>query len=901
MRLLSWLRSLTQRGRMESEMDTELRFHIESFTDDLVRRGVPRDEALRRARLEFGGIEAHKEECRESLGLRLWDELRGDCRYALRMMRQNPGFTAVAVISLGLGIGANTAIFTLAKEILLKNMAVPHADRLRVFSWEVDPKAHFPGPAWGSFGPGLASPFPYQLYVDMKNHNQVLDDLVAFKDVYKLTATVNGEAESVDGVLVSGNFYPVLAPRIIAGRAISPADDSQSATPVAVISDAYWARRFGRSADALGKVVNLNRVPFTIVGVNAPEFKGPKAGCTAEIFFPVSMQPQVIPNTKGSLLAMNYWWLMIMGRLKPGVTDHAAATALNASFANSFRELIPGNKALPRFRLVPGSRGLDIQQNMYAKPIYFLLALAGLVLLIACANLANLLLARSSTRQREMSLRLAMGASRFRVMRQVLTEAMLLAILGGATGLLLGFWGRNIIPSLFDDSWHSSRIDSQMDWRVFVFAFVITAITGLLFGVAPAWRCTRADVNSGLKESGRLSTSRPKALLGKALVAFQVSISLLLLIGAGLFVRTLINLRTVTLGFNPEHVLLFDLAPPRSHYSADKSILLFERLAEKMGALPGVQSATLSAEPLLADSMDRNCFRPAGEPSGSEERNSPWTNQVGATFFETLRIPIVMGRSFTARDSQHAPKVAIVNEQYAKDVFPNTSPIGKTLVDCDAGTHPTIEIVGVSANAKYSSIRDSVPPTVYFPYLQTDEAQRMTFELKTAASTPSMTAEIREAVRSVDKDLPLLEVRTQTQQIEATLSQERVFATLTTGFGALALILASIGIYGVMAYTVSRRTNEIGIRMALGARSGAVLGMVLRETMLLASIGVIAGLAGAAALTRLAAAMLFGLKPTDPLTFGAAAVLLIAIAIGAGFTPAQRAARVDPMQALRHE
>lgn len=901
MRLLSWLRSLTQRGRVESEMDAELRFHIESFTDDLVRRGVSRSEALRRARMEFGGIEARKEECRESLGLRLWDELRGDCRYALRMMRQNPGFTAVAVISLGLGIGANTAIFTLAKEILLKNMAVPHADRLRVFSWEVDPKAHFPGPAWGSFGSGLASPFPYQLYMDMRSHNQVLDDLVAFKDVYKLTATIGGEAESVDGVLVSGNFYPVLAPRMIAGRAIAPADDSQSATPVAVISDAYWARRFGRAADALGKIVNLNRVPFTIIGVNSPEFKGPKAGCTAEIFFPVSMQPQVIPNTKGSLLATNYWWLMIMGRLKPGVSDQAASTALDASFTNSFHELIPGKKDVPRFRLMPGSRGLDIQQNMYAKPIYFLLALAGLVLLIACANLANLLLARSSTRQREMSLRLAMGASRFRVMRQVLTEAMLLALLGGATGLLLGFWGRNIIPNLFDDSWHSSRIDSQMDWRVFVFAFAITAITGLLFGLAPAWRCTRADVNSGLKESGRMSTSRPKALLGKALVAFQVSISLLLLIGAGLFVRTLINLRTTTIGFNPEHILLFDLQPPRSRYSAQQSILLFERLAEKMSALPGVQSATLSAEPLLADSGDRNCVRPAGEPSGSEERDSPWTNQVGAGFFETLRIPIVLGRGFTARDNQRAPKVAIVNEQFAKEAFPGASPIGKTLVDCEAGTHPTIEIVGVSADAKYSSIRDSVPPTIYFPYLQTDEAQRMTFELKTAASTPSMTSDIREAVRAIDKDLPLLEVRTQTQQIEATLSQERVFATLTTGFGALALILASIGIYGVMAYTVSRRTNEIGIRMALGARSGAVLGMVLRETMLLAAIGVVAGLAGAAALTRLAATMLFGLKPIDPLTFGGAAVLLIGIALAAGFTPAQRAARVDPMNALRHE
>ena len=669
-----------------------------------------------------------------------------------------------------------------------------------------------------------------------------------------------------------------------------------------MISDDYWARRFGRSADALGKTINLNRVPAIVVGVNSPEFKGPKAGCTAEVFFPVSLQPQVIPNTKGSLLAMNYWWLMIMGRLKPGVTDQAAAISLEASFRNAFHAALPQAKDIPRFLLIQGSRGLDRQQSIYAKPIYLLLALAGLVLLIACANLANLLLARSSARQREMSLRLAMGASRSRVMRQVLTEAMLLAAIGGTAGFLLGYWGRNFIPSLFDSSWHPNPVNPQMDWPVFAFAFVITLITGLLFGVAPAWRCTRADVNSGLKESGRMSTSRHKAFLAKGLVVFQVSLSLLLLVGAGLFLRTLMNLRTTTIGFDPEHILLFDLAPPRSRYPAQQSIALFEHIAEKMGSLPGVQSATLSAEPLLADSMDRNCFRPTGDPAGSEERDSPWTNQVGATFFETLRIPIAFGRGFTARDNQHAPKVAVVNQQFAKEVFPNVNPIGKTLTSCRQGEiSAPIEIVGVSADAKYSSIRERVPPTVYFPYLQSDEAQRMTFELKTAASTPSITAEIREAVRSVDKDLPLLDVRTQTQQIEATLTNERVFATLTTGFGLLALILASIGIYGIMSYTVSRRTNEIGIRMALGARSSQVLSMVLRETLLLALLGVVAGLTAAAALTQLAASMLYNLKPTDPLTFSAAALLLVVIALAAGFTPARRASRVDPIDALRHE
>jgi len=345
MKLLSWLRDLSRRSRVESEMDTELKFHIESFADDLVRRGATREEALRRARLEFGGIEVHKEECRESLGFRLWDELRADCRYALRMMRQNPGFTAVAVVSLGLGIGANTAIFTFAKEILLTKMEVPHPERLRTFSWTPGPHTNFTGHSWGNLLPEVASPFPYPLYLEMRRHNDALDDLAAFKDVYQIAASVDGQAESVDGMLVSGNFYQSLAPRLIAGRAIAPEDDTLSATPVAVISDSYWARRFGRSADALGRTIHLNRVPVTIVGVNAPGFNGPKAGGTPEVFLPVSLQHRLEFISRGSLLAKNdFSWLMIMGRLKPGVTDQEATGRLALTFRNAVHSTIPDLK-----------------------------------------------------------------------------------------------------------------------------------------------------------------------------------------------------------------------------------------------------------------------------------------------------------------------------------------------------------------------------------------------------------------------------------------------------------------------------------------------------------------------------------------------------------------------------
>jgi predicted permease len=893
---------LFHRRRLESEMDAELRFHIDSFTADLVKQGASPEEAARSARIEFGGIEVHKEDCRESLGLRLFDELRADCRYALRMMRHHPGFTAVAVVSLGLGIGTNTAIFTFAQEILFKTMAVPHSERLRAFSWTPTRKTAFTGHSWGMFGPDVASVFPYALYLDMRRHNDVMEDLVAFKDVYRLTATVDGQAEPVDGMLISGNFYHSIAPKIIAGRAIVPEDDSLSAVPLAVISDAYWAQRFGRSAGALGQTIALNRVPVTVIGVNAPEFNGPKAGGTPELFLPLCLQQRLIPDDRGLMLARNdFSWLMIMGRLKPGVTGRTAATALTAAFHNAVHSTIPEVKDddIPRFSLIAGSRGLDHRTREFSKPVYLLLVLSGLVLLIACANLANLLLARSIARQREMSLRLAMGASRARVMRQVLTEAMLLAFLGGATGLLLGNWGRILIRGLFEYPWHPSGIEPQMDWRVFAFAFVITTMTGLLFGVTPAWRCTRADVNSGLKESARNSTSRPKALLGKTLVVFQVSLSLLLVVGAGLFLRTLINLRTTQIGFNPEHILLFDLHPARASYPAEQRVPLFRQIEKKIAALPGVESATLSSDALLANDRSRDCFSPTAKPVLGESA-SPWTMSVGADFFPTMGIPILSGRGFSSRDNQHTPKVAIINQRLAKNFFPGGNPLGQTVISCDAGAAP-IQIVGVSADVKYGNIREDVPPTLYLPYLQDNDEGRMVFELKTAANTPSIAAEIREAVRSIDTDLPVQEIRTQTQQIDATLSNERVFATLSTGFGLLALILASIGIYGIMAYTVSRRTNEIGIRMALGARSSQVLSMVLRETFLLAFIGIIAGLAAAAALTRLAESMLYNLKPTDPLTFSAAALLLVVIALAAGFIPARRAARVDPIDALRHE
>jgi predicted permease len=894
-----------RRARFEHEMDAEMRFHIESYAEDLIRSGVPREQALRQARIEFGGLDAQKEECRASLGLRLWDELGADLRFGVRMLRQNPGFAAVAVLSLALGIGANTAIFTLAKEVLLTNMGVPHAEELRLLFWTQGPKARV-GPAWGSFrkdksGRRTGTPFTYPIFQQLRAQNRAFQDLAAFKDIYQLTATIGGEPEPVDAELVSGNFYQSLGAPVYAGRPIATND-----LAVVVISDAYWARRFGRSAAALGSIININRIPVTIVGVNAPQFKGAKSGATPEVFLPMSLQPEVIPNPRGSLLADNgFWWINIIGRQKNGLSDKAAETSLAFTFRQAIRATLPDKPEVefPGINIETGRRGLDQASDTFAEPTYILLSAAGLVLLIACVNLANLLLARSAARQCEMSVRLAMGAGKLRVVRQVLTESLLLAFLGGGAGLLLGYAGRDIIPRLVEQPWRTNWLATDFDWRVFLFAFAITVLTGILFGVAPAWRSTKADVNAGLKETGRMTAGHSHALLGRSLIVLQVGLSLVLLIGAGLFLRTLENLKTTAIGFNPERILLFNVSLPRSHYSEpQKRIDTYFRIESSVNGLAGVQSATLSSEALLAHDAENDCFRPTGRAAATDDQDHPWVNRVGARFFETFGIPILYGRGFNTRDTSHAPKVAVINQRLAKALFPQGSPIGRTLSACSPNAKPEIfEIAGVSGDAKYYDLRDEPPPTLYLPYAQGDDAEGMTFEVKTAASVESISAELRQAIRAIDPDLPLLDVRTQTQQIEATLSQERVFATLTGGFGVIALILAAVGIYGVMAYSVERRTNEIGIRMALGARAQAVLSMVLREAFGLAITGIGIGMAGALGVTRFLASLLYGLKPADPLTLGSAALLLLLIALLAGFRPAFRASRVDPMQALRHE
>ena len=912
-RVRSWLRAAVSRSRLEREMDAELAFHLEKYTEDLVRSGLPPEEAGRRARIELGGTTVQKEEMRASLGLRLWDDLHADLRYALRMLLKSPGFTAIAVGSLALGIGANTAIFSVAKQVLLDCLSVPNSRELRLFHW-TSSKHSVAHHVWGDWnesdGNVTSTSFPYPVYQQLRARNKVLQDLFAFKGTGRLTATVDGQAEVVQGEMVSGNYYNALGITPSLGRAILPDDDSASGNAVVIISNDYWTKRFGRSPSVIGKVIAINSKPFTIIGVNSPGFTGAKnAHSSPEIFVPFSAQSLILPRPGSVLDDAGLWWIQIMARSKTGVPDRTAQAALDAAFQAAVRATVQPKKdeVIPRLILADGSRGMNETGNEMARPVYVLLALAGLVLLLACANIATLLLARSAARQREMGVRLALGARRSRILRQVLTESLLLSLLGGGAGFLLGYLGRNAIPRLLTSPWETTTFNGPFDWTIFAFTAGISILTGLFFGLAPAWKAMRTQVSSDLKDSSQTATHRRKGVAGKTIVAFQVALSTLLVVGALLFARTLANLDAVNPGFRTDHLLLFSIQPPRAQYPPPADVALHHRLEEKLSAVPGVESQTLSSEALIANNVDIDNFIPLDmpKPSSGNAEPSAWDNVVGDSFFSTMGIPIVAGRGFNSGDTETSPKVAVINRKLARQFYPGVNPVGRKFRGISAGINGEqlpFEIVGISADTYFNNLRTDPPAAYYVPYRQIhDVSGGMTYEIRTHVTPASLVPLLRRAIQSVDKNLPMIDVRTQSEQIDATIQQERIFASLTAGFGILALTLATIGIYGVMAYTVARRTNEIGIRLALGAQARQILTMVLRETSWLAVIGVAVGLGAALILTRFLASMLFGLKPNDPASMVGSAALLFAVALLAGFVPARRASKVQPMQALRHE
>ena len=848
-----------------------------------------------------------------------------DLRYGAQMLVKHPAFTAVAVLTLALGVGANTALFSVVDAVLLKKLPVKDPDRLVLF------KASWNGEKFGVGGFNGSNPydpktglttgtsFPIQTLQRLRQEKAAVSDVFGFSPM-PLNFNAGGQAEVVSGQVVSGNYYSALGVPAAAGRTITDADDNAGATPVAVLSHRFWTNRFGADPSIVGRQVNINNVAFTVVGVSAAGFTGTSnVGSAQDVSIPIAWEQQVA-GEQSNLIGAGIWWLRMMGRLQPGATLEQAEATLAGPFQQSvlehramrqaratraLRNVDP--KDLPRLGVVSGSQGEMDSRNGFAVPLYLLVGVVGLVLLISCANVANLLLVRGSWRKREIAVRLALGASRGRLIRQLLTESVLLATVGGALGVLFALWIKNGL--LLVAEWggrEMGALEPQLDLRVLAFTLGLSLFTGIVFGILPAVRATNLDLTPTLKDTGRSSSAIGRSWLSKSLVVVQVSVSVLLLIGAGLLVRTLRNLQHVETGFNANNLLLFDVDPGLLGYKDEKLAALYERAFSRLEAVPGVQSVTFSRVALLSFGATTSSVYFPGEvgPDGKPRESEAKVHTVRENFLSTMETPLLMGRSLTAQDDARASRVAVVNQSFAKAHFGNESPIGKRF-SFGSEKLNDIEIVGLARDAKYTSQRAEIQPTVYQSWRQwLPRVNSVVFEVRTAGDPLTFVAPIREAMREVDSNLPLSSIRTQVQQADQTLAMERMFAKLVTLFGVIAQLLAAIGLYGVMAYAVSQRTQEIGIRMALGADRRSVLMMILRQGMTLTVLGIAIGVAGAFVLMKYLESLtnlLFGVGARDPMTFVAIAGLLGAVALLACLVPARRATKVDPLTALRYE
>jgi predicted permease len=833
-----------------------------------------------------------------------------DVQYGVRVLLKSKGWTIIVVLSLALGIGANTALFSAINGMIMKKLPVPDPDSLVRLSSAGRNDMASSSTDYGynerESELNIRSTFSYPMYQQLRRNNQTMTDLFACAPL-TVNVVADGQAEVASALMASGNYHRLLDVRAVLGRTIMSDDDQASAAPVAVVSYGYWTRRFGNSPSVLGKVIQANNTPVTIVGVLPPEFNGvQRALQTApDLTFPLSLDPQL--SGRQRLSQPTYWWLLIMGRLKPGSTAQQVQANLAGAFEHAAREGMSDYLAslsseerassmnqnriqVPRLRVSSGAYGIYDLEPETLRGVTILTVVVVLILLIVCANVATLLLSRAATRQKEIGVRLSAGATRTRLVRQLLTESMILSFMGGALGIIVAYWGKQLLPG--------QSGQAPLDGRVLGFALGLVVFTGILFGITPALRMTGGNVIGALKKTDRAVTGSHHRL-AKTLLVAQVAASLALLIGAGLFLRTVVNLRGVDVGFNPHNLVLFRVRPQLNQYDQIRIASIYEQMLERLKAVPGVRAATASSLALLSGSTSSTGFWMQGRSLAAGSSWDVYHMRVAPNFFEVMGIPILLGRGFTAHDGGDAPKVAVINEAAVRKFFPNENPLGRRF-GYDPETSSQIEIVGVLRDVKYNSIRDSASPITYVPYLQ-ELPRSMSFEVRTMANPTAVMGSIRDAVRQVDPNVPLYDLTTQVEQIEGRFSQERIFSQAYLLFGGLALLIASIGLFGLMSYNVARRTNEIGIRMALGAQRYAVLRMILKESLFLVLIGVAIGLATAAAAGRLVASLLFGLAPTDVPTMVLATLVMIFVSALAAFIPARSASRVNPLAALRYE
>jgi predicted permease len=860
-----------------------------------------------------------------------------DLRYGVRMLFKHKGFTVVTVLSLSLGIGANTAIFSVMDAVLVKTLPVPEPERLVLFESQAGLSFRYSGMSGTSTvsePPGTQglSLFRYDVFEKMRKAHDAepdgpLSDFFAFAPL-EVTAVVGDQAEIVNGQAVSGGYYTGLRVQPILGRAITDDDDKPGSNPVAVLSHQFWHDRFSADPRVIGRQLKLNKQSFTVIGVTPAAFTGTlQVNYHPEVTFPIACEP-LLQNEGSNMGTANnpgYWWLDLMGRLKPGATIEQARESMNGAFQAAALEAMPpplneneaaqlDPKDYPRLIAHSGSRGmLDIRRE-YSPTIFGLFIVVALVLLIACANVANLLLARATFRGPEISLRMALGAGRLRLIRQLLTESMLLAALGAGVGVFFAVWGKRALMTLTDKDTGllPGSVDLSLNWRVLAFTLVVSLLTGILFGLVPAWRAANQNLATSLKQTGR--TTSAVSRLSKGLIVAQVALSLLLLVGSGLFIRTLYNLQQVNLGFNQENLLLFALQPQQAGYKDERLLQFYERLFDGLDNLPGVRSATFMRTPLIAQDNWMNGILLSGETETAASPH-PAHRQAGReNYFAAMGIPLLSGRNFTAQDDQRGPFVAIASQAFARKYFPDDDALGKRIKF--KYNKREVEIIGIAADTKYTRQREETKPLLYTPWRQEGAMiGKMHFAVRTTGEPTALAGSVRQVVRELDGNLPVTEVTTQTARSEATLGQERLAARVLSFFGGLALLLAAIGLSGVLAYSVAQRTCEIGIRMALGAEAGDVLRLVIWQGMKLVLLGLTVGAMGGYALKKLLASQyfadaawqkqmtvqLYGVTATDPATFVVIASLLMLIALIGCWLPAREAARVDPLKALRQE
>jgi macrolide transport system ATP-binding/permease protein len=932
------LKRLFKRSNEDSELSEELESHLAHEIDDNLARGMSPEEARRLAYVKLGNPLRIRDQVWETNRIAWLEDVWRDLRYAVRTLAKAPSFTLVALLVMALGIGANTAIYSFLDSLLLHSLPVSDPASLVILNWHdkatqrdtvMQSMSGYVGddPRLGS----VSDIFPYPAFeIFQKNagntKDAVFSDVFAYchtREVRNANVIVNGQAESARGELVSGDFFHGLQVAPAAGRLILPDDDRVGADPVVVASHPFAEKHFGGAANAVGKVILINNVAFTVAGTAPAEFFGVDPELLPDFYLPLHANlilgaGDPFAFSAADYLDQNYYWLQMMARLRPGVSRAQAEAQLAPQFhqwvATTAQNDVQRSN-LPFLYLTDGAGGLDTLRREFSEPLYVLMTLVGLILAIACSNVANLQLVRAASRRREIALRLTEGASRMRVIRQLLTESILLASLGGALGLLLAIWGIRFLSLLLGDSGSVGSFHAELNWHVAGFTAALSLLTGVLFGLVPALQSTKLDLVTALKETRwqqprprHSSSGSPWSLAGfwasislsRVLVAGQIALSLLILVAAGLFVRTLSNLESVNLGFNRQNLLLFALNGRQSGHRDIEINDFYNDLRERFAAVPGVASAGLSGGSMIGGEDQMPIGLPGAQP---DVRNRYLT--VGPQFLTTMQVPILAGRDIDEHDRTNSQPVAVVNEEFAKINFPGANPLGHHILlwkGVNGATARDMEIVGVAKNASYGSLKREIPPVIYLPFNQgTPLPNEMMFALRTAGDPLAFVNTVREVVHQADAHLPVSHVHTQQSEIDNQVRQETILAELCTGFAILALTIACVGLYGTISYTVARRTGEIGIRMALGAQRVPVLWMVLREVLALAVIGLAISLPVALGTSKFVESFLFGMKPNDPLALGLAVVILLLAALLAGGIPARRASQIDPMTALRHE